>query len=352
VTNCLHPIGKGKNLVTGEEYLMPCKSWLDPVCRMIKKNKLMDEVSLFFAGEEVLSFATFTEQRDSGRSIKKDLIKFRNTLYRGLKVRSKDNGRIWIVKWKPMPRCKAFVIFEFHKSGVLHCHMIVNFDMSLEEFTQRWFHATKGVSWQVHIERSDNVMSAAGYMMKYMAKQFESDDEWFEEGGFQFGKWERRYSFWKDDTVKSVPKQEWKEKPEGAVEVELDSRWNPQSKYWVDYAKVERSPGIRLKLEVKDDEYGLPDEVVDVWMYRGHGGEWVNDGWYNARQKRWGKPFIDYMNYMLCGFLTKWRIDEEQGWHYKTYVDRGCRVGSSKGGPVTFKDGTTLRDRLLEELIR
>jgi len=288
----------------------------------------MDRVALYFANESQLYFMTVTERKGCGRDLKKDLLKFRRVLYRGLKERNPANKSEWIVKWAPRPRCKAFWVFEHQTNGELHAHGVLAIDhMDKEEMVQRWTRATNGFSWQADISEAGAVTSAAGYMMKYMGKQFQADDDFFREGGHQFADNERRYSFWKPELVKSVPYHVLDNAPKvepGTIEVELDHSWNTGSKYWMDYEKACRSPGIRLRLEVKNDAYGLPDESVNVYMGRGYGWYFGETGFYNQMQLACGPPFIAYMDYMLCGFLRRWRIDDMNGWHYKNTDNPWC----------------------------
>jgi len=311
-TNCLHPIGWGINLTSGDRFPIPDKSWNCPVCRVVNKNKLMDRVALYFTQETSMFFVCFTERLDSGRDLKKDLVEFRRVLYRGLKVRDPNNRMKWIYKWLPRPKCKAFWVFEFQKNGMLHVHGIIILEggMSKEELVQRWTHATRGYSWQADISEAGSIRSAAGYMMKYMSKQFDSDDDYIKQGEHQFKKHERRYSFWKPEGVKTVPWQVWGNAPKvkpGEIEVELGGFWNTDSKYWLN--------------------------------------------WYNDMQERIGPAFIDYMNYALCGFITRFKIDE--------YLDRliikpgNNRYLSGGGGKRMHSTGEyKLVDEVIMDLIK
>lgn len=267
MTNCIHPIGSATR-IDGTNYDMPCKTWRCPVCGRILKNKLIDQVSLYFRGEPNVYFYTFTEQADSGREIMEDLERFRNTLYRGLKERDPQDGRKWITRWKPRPRAKAFGVKEFTQRGVRHVHMIATFAMDNEELSQRWRHATKGVSDQARITENFTMRSPAGYMMKYMAKQLDQDLEQFYTGSFQFKRHERRTFFWKPEDLHEIPKIEWDQAPEGSDEIEITLRhhWNQESKY-----------------------------------YR---------SWYNDLYQHWGEPFYRFMEYSTNGQITQIRIDE------------------------------------------
>jgi len=353
MTNCLHPIGWGVNVITGERFAIPCKSNDCIICRQVNKNKLSDRVALYFTDVEVTYFCTLTKRFGSNRDFKKDLVRFRKTMHTGLKVRDPVTKE-WVYKWLPRPKFKAFWVFELQKNGTLHAHGALGLDepMSKEELTQRWMNATHGESWQVDISET-KLESVAGYMMKYMTKQFSVDDEYMNVGEHQFKKYERRYSFWKPEGVKTVPWQVWGNAPKvkpGEIQVELGGFWNKDSKYWLDYEKRVKSPGIRLKLVVKDDPYGLPDEIVDIRIKTGVGKEWTEKGWYNVMQERIGPAFINYMDYMLSGFITKWNIDDLNGWHYKQAVT--FRRSGGGGKRLHSTGDYKLAEEVLMDLIK
>lgn len=232
---------------------MPDKSWNCPVCAAIKKNKLLDQVGLYFAGDKELYFYTFTEQADSGRNITSDLASFKRTLIKGLKERVTGTYNKWKTRWEPRPKPKAYLSKEFTLRGVRHIHMIADFKMDNEELTQRWRHATHGVSDQAYGTQALEIKKPAAYMMKYMSKQLSADKEHFYEGEYQFRRHERRYSFWKPEGMKSIPKIEWidETRPKGEIDVYLHPQWNTESKYY--------------------------------------------QSWYNDLARKWGVPFIEYM---------------------------------------------------------
>lgn len=224
----------------------------------------MDQVSLYFADDPVVYFYSFTEQADCGRDIMKDLDKFRRTLVNGKKERVPGTYNQWQVKWAPRPKPKAFYAKEFTLRGVRHVHMITTTKMDNEELSQRWRHATDGISDQARVTEGYTVKNPAAYMMKYMAKQLSQDKEQFYEAKYQFKKHERRTGFWKPKGMKRVPKLEWRPddlNPDDKVQVELGHRWNQESKY-----------------------------------YR---------SWYDDLYRRWGEPFHNYMEWATMSDIKK-----------------------------------------------
>jgi len=191
-----------------------------------------------------------------------------------------DNLRVYF------PHIRYFWAKEFTKRGVRHLHVLINCYVPHGLLKRLWRLATEGQSDVVWVEKTV-VRNAAAYMMKYMSKQFQC-------GGFEKG--ERRYGFGGGKRPKVV---EWEGKEKGLIEVEIDPHFNPASKYWM--------------------------------------------GYYGENQVKYGVAYIDYMNYRLCGFLTRWRIDDMKGWHYKKEVYRGRNrwgVGKRSSRQVGFGGGS------------
>lgn len=206
MTNCVKPIGYGQSTVDGKRFQIPCKKWDCDVCSKILKNKLLDDVNVFFYDERV-RFMTLTER--STATNKNEIMKHYRRLMDNLKNRH--------------PGLKAFWVKEFTKQGVRHLHVAINTYIDHDELKNLWKKATYGQSYIVHIEATHEVRNCAAYMTKYMTKQFN--------GGDNFKKGERRFGF----SGGKRPKHEWKDKAPGKIEVEIDPHFNQDSKYWQEY---------------------------------------------------------------------------------------------------------------------
>jgi hypothetical protein len=206
VTNCIKPVGYGQSTKTGERFRIPCKKWDCPVCSKVLRNKLLDDVNMFFYGEHV-RFMTLTER--STAKNKENIMKHYRRLMDNLRQEYKG--------------LKVFWVKEFTKRGVRHLHVALNTYIPQSRIKQLWIKATEGQSYIVHIEDTCEVRNAAAYMMKYMTKQLD--------GGDNFKRYERRFGF----SGGKRPKHYWEGRAEGDIEVEIDPHFHQDSKYWFDY---------------------------------------------------------------------------------------------------------------------
>jgi len=173
--------------------------------------------------------------------------------------------RLMAVLRKEYKGIKGFWTKEFTKRGVRHLHVLINQYIPQKRIKELWIKATEGYSSIVHIQKA-RINNVAGYMMKYLTKQLRFP---------KFKRHERRYGFiggYRPHYSDFYDKQ-------SDVTVELEQHFNPDSKYWLQY--------------------------------------------YNENQVRWGSAYVDYMNYIMSGWLSRWKIDGYKGWHYKSELNGG-----------------------------
>lgn len=240
MTNCIKPPGR---VVTDDGLKdVPCKMRNCPVCSRVLRNQLMNRVTKFFA-DDTLRFMTVTMQADDKSSIM-------------------DHWHVLLVDIKRhYPRVRGFWVKEFTKRGVRHLHVLVTRYVDQAWLQRRWHEITR-TSWNIKIKKVDDsfeVKNAAAYMLKYMTKAH-NHLELFDKG-------ERIYGFF---GARAPPKELLGfEKP--SCEFILDQHYNPSSKYWSDYITPLTHKG---------------------WK------DWEHPGWYNIMQRKYGPPFIDYMERM------------------------------------------------------
>lgn len=168
-----------------------CKKYDCPHCGPVQKNKILDRAKKGFAPDLQLPggrvrFMTLTT---SPRCDADQLMKFFARLRAYL---AKPRYR-WTKKGKRSKRkysyrnIKYFWTKEYGDvSGMKHLHVMLNAYIPQSLLKKAWWYATKGTSWIVDI-RSSQVFNPAGYMTKYMTKEWRTDS--------RFKKGERRFGF-------------------------------------------------------------------------------------------------------------------------------------------------------------
>jgi hypothetical protein len=154
-----------------------CKQWSCPSCaaRLAKVwiAKVINGVNKL--GGDWYFFTITSNRRMRGiQSIKAIRTGWKKLYNRILYLYGKDAGSLYYVK-----------VWEQHKNGSFHLHMLANFPI-----TKRWLKDNAhgcGMGYQAHVRKIDNAGQVAGYMAKYTLK-----NGFIEQGGVAIPKGLRR----------------------------------------------------------------------------------------------------------------------------------------------------------------
>lgn len=149
-----------------------CKMWTCEYCARVNRNiwraRIIEHIKNTKAHDykpepvKQWFFVTLTAHENSHRA--------GNTLINLRKAW--DKARKLAHKYKTCEKWHYVRVFEAHKSGELHIHMITNI-----EFSQRWWSTTmrrSGAGWSVDVQQlSGEPLPVASYVAKYMTKQSE-----------------------------------------------------------------------------------------------------------------------------------------------------------------------------------
>ena len=172
---CPQPVGFFEDQ-EGSRIPAACKSWKCPVCGPRKKARLLDRVNAGFQGMDFSKggyrtrHVVLTENAncDNHKEITKHWARVRSAL-------AKRGYRSYRYFW----------VKEFTKKGIRHLHVqVAGLRASRAELEEIWWAATEKTAYIVRAP-SEELLSPAGYLSKYMTKDSLAD-------GFE--KYERRYS--------------------------------------------------------------------------------------------------------------------------------------------------------------